>query len=42
MKGRLANRADPISDAVEHGVHYENMPIKIYWKFYHQKMKIFG
>ena len=22
--------------------HYENMPIKIYWKFYHQKMKIFG
>ena len=22
--------------------HYENMPIQIYWKFYHQKMKIFG
>ena len=21
--------------------HYENKPIKIYWKFYHQKMKIF-
>ena len=21
--------------------HYENMPILIYWKFYHQKMKIF-
>ena len=21
--------------------HYENMPIQIYWKFYHQKMKIF-
>ena len=20
--------------------HYENMPIQIYWKFYHQKMKI--
>ena len=19
--------------------HYENMPIQIYWKFYHQKMK---
>ena len=19
--------------------HYENMPIEIYWKFYHQKMK---
>ena len=22
-------------------MHYENMPIQIYWKFYHQKMKIF-
>ena len=21
--------------------HYENMPIQIYWTFYHQKMKIF-
>ena len=21
--------------------HYENMPIQIYWKFYHQKVKIF-
>ena len=21
--------------------HYENMPIQIYWEFYHQKMKIF-
>ena len=21
--------------------HYENMPIQIYWKFYHQKMKNF-
>ena len=21
--------------------HYKNMPIQIYWKFYHQKMKIF-
>ena len=21
-------------------IHYENMPIQIYWKFYHQKMKI--
>ena len=21
--------------------HYENTPIKIYWKFYYQKMKIF-
>ena len=23
------------------GFHYENMPIQKYWKFYHQKMKIF-
>ena len=23
------------------GFHYENTPIQIYWKFYHQKMKIF-
>ena len=22
-------------------LHYENMPIQVYWKFYHQKMKIF-
>ena len=22
-------------------IHYENMPIQIYWKFYRQKMKIF-
>ena len=22
--------------------HYENKPIQIYWKFYHQKMKIFS
>ena len=22
-------------------LHYENIPIQIYWKFYHQKMKIF-
>ena len=22
-------------------IHYENMPIQIYWKFYHQKIKIF-
>ena len=22
--------------------HYENMPIQIYWKFYHQMMKIFS
>ena len=23
------------------GSHYENTPIQMYWKFYHQKMKIF-
>ena len=22
-------------------LHYENTPIHIYWKFYHQQMKIF-
>ena len=22
-------------------LHYKNMPIQIYWKYYHQKMKIF-
>ena len=22
-------------------IHYENTPIQIYWKFYHQKMAIF-
>ena len=22
-------------------LHYENMPIQMYWKFSHQKMKIF-
>ena len=22
-------------------VHYKNMPIQVYWKVYHQKMKIF-
>ena len=22
-------------------LHYENMPIQIFWRFYHEKMKIF-
>ena len=26
---------------VWHFIHYENIPIQIYWKFYHQKMEIF-
>ena len=29
---KLRERAD---------LHYENTPIQLYWKFYHQKMKIF-
>ena len=28
-----------IKDVTE--IHYENMPIQIYWKFYHEKMKVF-
>ena len=43
--GWITNLAD--SDHMPHSVasenarliHYENMPIQIYWKFYHQKMK---
>ena len=27
------------ADNEDYGYHYENMPIQIYWKFYHQKMK---
>ena len=23
------------------GPHYENMPIQIYWKFHHQKLKLY-
>ena len=26
---------------VYYNLHYENMPIQIYWKFYHRKMKNF-
>ena len=29
------------SDQLPYTYYYENMPIQIYWKFYHQKMKIF-
>ena len=25
----------------QYGRHYENMPIQIYWKFYHQRMIVF-
>ena len=31
----------PVEGSAKECVHYENMPIQIYWKFYHQKMKIF-
>ena len=27
--------------SVRHNIHYKNMPIQIYWKLYHQKLKIF-
>ena len=30
-----------ICDHYTRFLHYENKPIQIYWKFYHQKMKIF-
>ena len=30
-----------VPDQHVHSDHYENMPIQIYWKFYHQKLKIF-
>ena len=30
-----------ISTYPENSYHYENTPIQIYWKFYHQKMAIF-
>ena len=32
-KTDLKVHSDPLIE------HYENMPIQIYWKFYHQKMK---
>ena len=31
----------PQSMFLRRNKHYENTPIQIYWKFYHQKMKIF-
>ena len=31
----------PICFPAYQSLHYENMPIQICWKFYHQKMKIF-
>ena len=34
IQGDIANQSHFI-------LHYENMPIQIYWKFYHQQMKIF-
>ena len=39
---RMASRVDPDQTLIWIALfHYENMPIQIYWKFYHQKLKIF-
>ena len=27
--------------ALSYSLHHEKLPVQIYWKFYHQKMKIF-
>ena len=40
MKKSCKHRVSGLGDTV-HQKHYENMPILIYWKFYHLKMKIF-
>ena len=37
----IFSRIAPVKKEYPHDTHYENMPIQIYWKFYHQKMKIF-
>ena len=37
MAAILFNCAEPFKQIV----YYENTPIQIYWKFYHQKLKIF-
>ena len=37
----LFTRAIDVDNGSAQGIHYENIPIQIYWKFYHQKMKIF-
>ena len=34
-------RVDPFLGGRQNTSHYENMPIQIYWKFYHQTMNIF-
>ena len=38
---RVYERRSNISPISGPSYHYENTPIQIYWKFYHQKMKIF-
>ena len=35
------NESDIKTDTFPVSIHYENVPIQTYWKFYHQKMKIF-
>ena len=41
-KKKKKNKTPDALDFLPCFQHYENMPIQIYWKFHHQKMKIFG
>ena len=44
VRGKFGSRAMQkmsLTFQLYKSTHYENMPIQIYWKFYHQKMKIF-
>ena len=38
---KLSLRTENSSKIFAQQIFYENMPIQIYWKFYHQRMKIF-
>ena len=38
---KLSLRTENSSKIIAQQIFYENMPIQIYWKFYHQRMKIF-
>ena len=37
----LIRQIMPIEYCLAIAVHYENMSVQIYWKFYHQQMEIF-
>ena len=41
QSAHLHNKEKGVSEMCMYALHYENMPIQIYWKFYHLKMKIF-